>query len=165
MCSEIENHLNKIAKHWTMLCLEKLLHIAATASKTPLKCQKCTGYSVMLASYTQLQSSVSVGIKLTTGIPCQVSTQSAGAISACPGPANMTQHDPTLNQLSLGSDSSSDLRQLTCSVLWKQTTNRNGKASGAALMELRCQALRIPPPWISRRFLDANINDMGCFQK
>lgn len=34
MCSAIENHLKKIAKHWTMLCPEKLEHIAATTSKT-----------------------------------------------------------------------------------------------------------------------------------
>lgn len=48
MCSAIENHLKKIAKHWTMLCPEKLEHIAATTSKTRfLRCQKCRGVGIL----------------------------------------------------------------------------------------------------------------------
>ena len=93
MCSEIEHHLKKTAKHWTMLCPEKLEHIAATASKTRLSFVRSAKVVLCLRAIHNCNVGVSVGIKLTTGIPCQVLTQSAGAISACPGPANI--EDPT----------------------------------------------------------------------
>lgn len=86
------------------------------------------GWNSMLASVLHNCNVYTVGVSvgffsslLGSRVRCWLSPL-ARFLHALAPPTLRTQHDPTLNQLSLGSDSSSDLRQLTCPVLWKQHT-------------------------------------------